>query len=359
MADCCISETGIEEYAQKLKSQAPRVPLSGTIELTHRCNNRCAHCYVGKPANDHMEIQSELDYTEICAILDNIASAGCLWLLLTGGEPLLREDFEDIYLYAKKKGFLITLFTNGTLVTPSLADLLVNFPPRFIEISVYGASKPVYEAMTRSPGSFEKCLKGIHLLLDRNLPLKLKTIITTINHHEFMDIKELVENLGLDFRFDALINARVDGKEPVTELRVSPKRVVELDLTEPKRREGFLAHYEKVAQRQIDFNSVYRCGAGINSFHIDPHGRLAMCSMSRVPYYDLRSGTFQEGWNDLFPQIRAKQSRRNTRCSSCRLISICEQCAGWSQLEHGDPEIPVDFLCEVTRMRAEAYGIPS
>ena len=106
---------------------------------------------------------------------------GCRWLLLTGGEPFLRPDFLDIYTNANKKGLLLTLFTNGTLLTPRSADLLAERRPFAIEITLYGATQQTYERITGIPGSYARCRRGIDLLLERNLPLKLKTMVMTLN----------------------------------------------------------------------------------------------------------------------------------------------------------------------------------
>ncbi len=93
------------------KTVSERIPIGGGLEPTLRCNLKCVHCYA---AYDHKK--KEMTYKEICYILDEITEAGCLWLLITGGEPLLRDDFLNIYSYVKKKGLLITLFTNGNLI---------------------------------------------------------------------------------------------------------------------------------------------------------------------------------------------------------------------------------------------------
>jgi len=92
-----------------------RVPLSCSIEVTRRCLLRCVHCYNNLPLGDQQALVNELTYEEHCRLLDEIAGAGCLWLLYTGGEIFARPDFLDIYTYAKQKGLLITLFTNGAL----------------------------------------------------------------------------------------------------------------------------------------------------------------------------------------------------------------------------------------------------
>ena len=359
MGNSCIPEIDIASYSQRLikNEGAKRIPLLGTLELTFRCNNRCVHCYVNKSIDAPKEKEKELSYTDLCRILDDLAEEGCLWLLLTGGEPLVREDFLDIYLYAKKKGFLITLFTNGTLITPSVADFLKEFPPRSIEISLYGITERTYERVTRSPGSYKRCRNGIDLLLERNLPLKLKTVILTVNRHEFLGIKEFVEGLGLAFRFDALINGRVNGRRNVAKLRIPPHEVIELDMTDQRRGPEFVRLYERTCGIEQDPDLVFGCGAGVNSFQIDPYGRLMLCILARNPSYDLRRESFRKGWHDFLSRIREQKFEKRNKCVDCDLRFICDQCPGWAQLEYGDQEMPLDYLCQVAHLRAEAYGI--
>src|SRR5216683_186702 len=161
-----------------------QLPLNGTIEVTRRCPLECVHCYNNLSMDDVGARSQELTYAEHCRILDELADAGCLWLLYTGGEILARRDFLDIYTYAKKKGFIITLFTNGTLVTERIADHLVAWRPFAIEITLYGLTKDTYEHLTGISGSFDKCMRGIRILLDRRLPLALKTVAVSTNRHE-------------------------------------------------------------------------------------------------------------------------------------------------------------------------------
>jgi len=355
----CVAEVSIQDYARRLVERplAKRIPLSGTLELTFRCNNRCLHCYVNQPAHHEKAREKELAYTEIRRLLDHMAQEGTLWLLLTGGEPLLRADFRDVYLYAKKKGFLITLFTNGTLITPSLADFLQEFPPRFVEVTLYGITERTYEMVTQLPGSYQRCRRGIDLLLEREIPLKLKMVIMRQNRHEFIATKRFVEGLGLEFRFDALLNGSLDGSKELRRLRISPQQVVELDLEDPQRYQEFRRLYERSKGEEPDREHLFRCGAGLRSFHIDPYGQLTLCNMARTPSYDLRHGTFAEGWHEFFPRVRKKKPVRDNLCMECRLIHICDQCPGWSQLERSDPGMPVDYLCQITHLRAKAFGM--
>src|SRR4051812_31117124 len=99
------------------RSIAERIPILGGLELTFRCNLACIHCYVNLPPADRAEARRERTTDEWFAIIDQVAEAGCLWLTLTGGEPLLRPDFCDIYRHAHKRGLLLSVYTNATLIT--------------------------------------------------------------------------------------------------------------------------------------------------------------------------------------------------------------------------------------------------
>ncbi|MEA3432199.1 MAG: radical SAM protein [candidate division WOR-3 bacterium] len=333
------------------KAVSERIPLAGSIEPTLRCNLKCAHCYV---AYDHTK--KEMTYEEVCHILDEITEAGCLWLLITGGEPFVREDFLDIYTYAKKKGLIITLFTNGTLITPEIADYLKEWPPFSIEITLYGITKETYERVTGVSGSLQRCLRGINLLLERKIPLTLKTMVMTLNKDELWEIKKYVEDLGLEFTFDPILNPRLDGSKEPCHLRITPEEVVKLDLADKKR----VKAYKELCENfwgPPGTNKLYACGGGLISFHIDSYANLSLCILSRSPNYNLRKGSFQKGWYDFIPKVRAQKLKGEYKCDKCELYSLCGQCPGWAQLENGDPEMPVEYLCQIAHLRAEAFEI--
>ena len=125
-----------------------RSPVEVSIEVTRRCPLECQHCYNNLPMADAAAKRDELSLDEYKRLLDEMVEAGCLWLLFTGGEIFARADFLDIYAYAKTKGFLVTLFTNGTMITPRIADFLAEWRPFAIEITLYGATRETYEALT-------------------------------------------------------------------------------------------------------------------------------------------------------------------------------------------------------------------
>jgi radical SAM protein with 4Fe4S-binding SPASM domain len=347
-----IPEITYARFSEQLHNKiiAERIPIDGSFELTFRCNLKCAHCYAVYDPK-----KKDMTYKEICHILDEITDAGCLWLLITGGEPFVRNDFLDIYTYAKKKGLIITLFTNGTLVTSEIADYLKEWPPFVVEISLYGISEETYERVTGVPGSFERCIKGISLLLEKKIPLKLKTMVMTLNQNEVWDIKKYAEDLGVEFRFDPILNPRLDGSKEPCKLRISPEEVVKFDLADAKRLKELREFCEKF-WGSAKSDKLYVCGAGLNSFHINPYGELSICIMSRVPGYNLRQGTFQEGYYNFFPKILSQKRKGQNRCYQCEMISLCGQCPGWANLENGDPEAPVEYLCQIAHLRAQAFG---
>ncbi len=338
-----------------------RVPLNGTIEVTRRCPLSCAHCYNNLPMADREARRGELSFEEHCRLLDEIADAGCLWLLYTGGEIFARKDFLEIYGYAKQQGLLVTLFTNGTLITPRVADHLAEWRPFSIEITLYGRTKETYERLTEIPGSYEQCMRGIRLLTERGLPLKLKTVAVTINRHEVWDMKKFAEEeLGLEFKFDAMMNPRIDCSQSPLSVRLKPEEVVELDLQDPNR----VAEWQKFARRfngavhtPGESHQIYHCGGGVNSFAIDPYGKMSICVLSHFDTYDWRRGSFREGWDNFLAKVRRKKISRLTKCCECQIKAMCGMCPANGELEHGDPESPVDFLCHVAHLRSHAMEI--
>lgn len=356
-----IPEVPLSAFVERLVARATRVPLEGIIETTFRCNLSCAHCYVNQPAGSAEERAREVPLPRLLALVDEIADAGGLSLLLTGGEVLCREDFPRLYLHARARGLLVTVFTNGTLVTERLADLLAEHPPYRIEVSVYGATRETYERVTGVPGSFDRCLAGIRRLHARGLPLQLKTMVLTLNRHELPAMRRLAEDLGVPFRYDTLLNARVDcGVKPLDALQLSPAEALSADREDPRRWQGLslqargLESSWAAGEAPAPGPSVYGCGAGRLGYNVDPYGRLQLCQLSRRGGYDLRGGTFAEGWGDALPRLRERPWQGNSVCRGCDLREACGTCAGAAELETGDPEGLVAQFCAITHARLHA-----
>jgi radical SAM protein with 4Fe4S-binding SPASM domain len=355
-----IPEITLGDLMAEMDAERRRIPLQGTIEPTFRCNLACVHCYVNEPAGAADVRAREMSTERAKALIDEIAEAGCLSLLLTGGEVLLRPDFGEIYRHGIASGLRVTVFTNGTMVTEEIADLFDRHRPLAIEITLYGMTAETYDRVTRVPGSFARCLEGIDRLLARGLRLKLKTMALTWNVHEIPAMREFARQKGCDFQHDGILNPRVDcGASRTGELRLTPAQVVALDLDDPEQArilkeacdEALAADHSGPGDDQ-----VYSCGAGRNTFTVDPYGSLQLCQLSRRNGYDVKAGTFEEGWNHHLPALRARTWQSNDVCRRCSLISLCASCAGASELEHGDPETIVAHFCEVTHLRTFALS---
>lgn len=335
-----------------------RIPLTGSLELTWRCNLRCAHCYV-TASSSYASLgggRPELSTAEFCRVVDEVAAEGCLSLLLTGGEPLLRSDFLDIYRHAKRRGMLLILFTNGTLLNREIVEELREWPPRRVEITVYGHSQETYERVTGIPGSHARCMAGIELLLKHEVPVQLKTMVMTLNRHELGAMQAFAAGLGLKFRYDALLNACLDGSDAPLHYRLSPEEVVALDVADEDRLSQWCAFFDRYSRVKRDPDALFICGAGLRSFHVDPVGRMSICMMVRKYQYDLRAGSFRDGWRGHAREVRFRTVTADNGCNHCRLANVCTQCPGWSQLESGEDLAPIDYLCQVTRLRAEAVA---
>jgi radical SAM protein with 4Fe4S-binding SPASM domain len=319
-----------------------------------RCNLRCQHCYI--PGERRLSrTEQELSLGEIQRIMDEITDAGCLWLLLTGGEPLLRRDFLDIYIYAKRKGLLLTLFTNGTLITTRIADYLAEWRPFKVEITLYGATQETYERVTGVAGSYARCRSGIDLLLERKLPLSLKTVVMTINHTELDQMKALAASLGVEFRFDPILNPALDGSARPTYLRLTPEEVVAIEKADPGRASRWPDKFRNNLIIQGSERRMYLCSAGRQGFHIDASGRLCLCLSARQPAYDLRCGSFQEGWGQFLTQFFDRLYSEGFECLGCELRRVCAQCPALAVLEFGDVEKRVEYLCQVAKLRKEVF----
>ncbi len=324
------------------------LPLRGQIELTYKCNIHCVHCYTDCH-NNPKDIQKELPYETVVRILDEIHEAGCLWLCLTGGEIFMRRDFFEIYDYAKKKGFLITLFTNVTMITPEIADRLAKNPPFCIETSCHGGTEEVFDAVTQVPGSFKRFVEGLRLLVERELPVKVKTKAMTLNRGRLRDIQQLVESFGLEFRFSTDIYPDLNGSLEPCSYRLSPQESVDLKLTDVR----FDETDRCVEISDEPTERLYRCGCGTTSFHVSAWGDLGTCTFIGEPRVSLRDRPFKEALQEAFQKIRNLTYQTTSPCRRCTIYSLCGKMPYPSQFENGDIELPVDHFCQTAHLWAE------
>ena len=349
----CVTPLADSDWVTRFQSRttSERVPLRGMLELTSRCNLKCVHCYLGDQEQYHAKPDSELTTDEIKALIDELVAAGTLFLTITGGDPMMRKDFVDVYRYAAEQGLLVTVYCDAILVTDKVLAAFTEYPPRRVEVSVYGATADVYEAVTRVSGSFPKALKGVDRMIDAGVRVSLKTVLMTLNAHELDAMRGLAEERGLDFRFDGAIFPCLPSSgvaDPVT-LRLSAEALVQAEMSQEKSRIGWVERYRRMQQKE-ESDALYGCQAGQTSFYVDPKGVLSPCLMTVDYRYKKRGRTFQEVWDADLGRLRDRKRTRST-CMDGEMRGACNHCPAFNYLETGDEEEESQYLRDLTRLR--------
>ncbi len=338
------------------------------IELTERCDNRCIHCCINRPEHDRQARARELPTGRIIDVLDEAAELGVLAVRLTGGEILLREDLEEIYLHARRSGMRVTLMTNARKLTPEFASLLKRVPPHEpMEITAYGMCAESYAAVSRVPGAYDEFRRGLELLDAGGVPYMIKGTLlppTVPEAEEFeawaATAPAASERAGfiywLDLRLrrdDEAASRRIAG------LRLSPEEGV-AQLARDPRAEAVL-RAEALLQLGEPSDLLFTCGIGGRPC-LNAYGFLQPCLSLRAPQvvYDLAQGSLRQAVTEFFPGLRglrAEDPEYLRRCARCFLAGICDQCPSKSWAEHGTLDTPVDYFCEVTQARARLIGL--
>lgn len=290
-----------------------RHPYKCQWEITCRCNLKCVMCYTDC-FNTPEHIAQELSREEILRIMDEMKAAGVVELVLTGGEPMSRPDFKEIYIHAVRSGFLTTIYTNGTFISQEWAEIFKEFPPTMIEISYHGKTPAVFDAVTAMPGSFLKVETAIHLLFENAIPLRLKTTALDLNYEEILSIKDKVQSMnGPLFRLGRDLRPFANGDRSVLQMQVSNERLYALSL----RDEDLMKEDDRLEMEQQTRKPG--CHEGLVQFHIDAYGQLQLCSANRRKSYDLRGGNFREGFYEQLPSFPCpyKSGGAQENCGGC------------------------------------------
>lgn len=339
------------------RALAGRIPFSGGMDLTHRCNLRCVHCYLNcgrEPGRDAGA--GDLPTATVKRILSEVADAGCLVFLFTGGEPLVRADFPELYLHAKRLGLLVTLFTNGTLIDDSMAGLLADWPPQQVEITLYGVTAATHDAITGVAGSFLRVRQGIECLRRAGVPLGLKTMLMRANLDEFEGMRDHAGSIGAPFRMDPSLFPRLNGDRSPVGQRVPAEVAVEKELSISGRREAW-RKYLAGLRPAVGPAELYDCAAGLSYFHITAAGRLQPCLMTTDVGYDLVSGRFAEGWAALSPDRWCEGlDGGSLACRTCADRGLCDSCPSFFYMENGSKLRYSEYQCEIARARKRILG---
>ena len=311
-------------YVVKLKPHQAKTiaPFQGQldIELTERCNNVCIHCLINQPKNDENVRAREMDTAFIKEILRQAADLNYLTVRFTGGEPLLRDDFTELYSFTRRLGMYVILFTNARLVTPKIAQLFARIPPgRAVEVTVYGMSAQSYDTVAATRGAFSEFWRGVELLKQHNIPFIVKQSILPPNRSEIAEFEAFAATLPLMDRKPAYtmnfeLRARRDNPAKnrlINSFRLSPEETVEILARNSNYRKSMREFARKFMRPPGD--KLFNCGAGLSTC-VDAYGKAQMCLGLRHPdmVYDLHcygevtnSGSqLRHVLTEIFPHLR-------------------------------------------------------
>ena len=315
-----------------------KIPLTVHWELTNKCNLRCVHCYiVPEPGN------KELGLEDTKSILGQLSRQGCLYLVFSGGEIFTRQDFFEIAGYARKKGFALRLLTNGTLINAKVADQIKEISPLSVEMSLYGASAGIHEAITQTKGSFAQTMQAFKLLRKRGIKTVVKSSLMRKNLGEFEGLQKLAKKLGANFVYDPTIVARNDRSKELFKYKLKDD-----DL------KGFFSSKVQLIKREpVEIpDNAWMCNAGLNTLSISAHGQVYPCVAIRKKCGDLKKEDFAEVWSSaVLSRIRAIRLADLWKCKSCSLLSYCDRCPGLADLEDNDILGPSTAACQLARVR--------
>lgn len=364
-----VSQSFLPDNSLFQKARNENRILVLTLEMTVRCNNNCSHCYINAQACDTSARQKELTLEQIKAIIDESVKLGVVWLTLTGGEPMLREDFFDIYAYARRSGLLVSVFTNATMITSQHVKLFKQYPPRDLEITVYGVTQETYERVTRAPGSYKAFMRGLNLLLDNGVGIRLKATVLHSNIHEMREISEFCRSKTKDyFRFDPFLFLRQDSNSEknleIKSQRLLPDEIAELEKRDQKR----LIALQKICSEAVKSDNehmqkerFFRCTIGNGRLYVGHDGTIKLCLLLSHPLCarNIKNNTLENAWKELLSivrNMRPDKGNGSAKCWECPLLKLCPWCPAIAYFETGALDQPIEYFCKVAHARAEALS---
>ena len=320
------------------------------FEITPRCNFNCVHCYL----HDH-HCSEELPLHEVLRIIDILYEKEVLFLTLTGGDIFTRKDFADIYLYAKKKGFIIELYTNGALIDEKYVQMFKEYPPLLVDISLYGSCEETYKKVTGVSGAFNRIMKNIRALLDAGIRVSVKAPILNIYYNELPKLKDIAESFGIPFRTGFEIFPSVDNDSSVQQYAVSTADALRYEFGEfDKRPRTFGEEEDAEYVDLLKERPLFRCKLGRASCAIDYEGNLCACMSFRHAGKPITMETFDEIWKSFgeYPKMKADISYR---CLQCEAYDLCDICPAMMEFVHGNLEYVDEHFCKTAKARYLHY----
>lgn len=334
------------------------LPISGNFELTSRCNFRCPMCYVHSDANDCSVKQQELTAEQWIEIAKQAKEQGMVFALLTGGEPFLRKDFFEIYHEMQRMGIMVSINTNGSLISGKIREQLLENPPARINISLYGGCVETYRNMCGND-AFEQVVENMRVLKEHGIAVCMNVSVTPYNYQDMEKIFEIANQLEIPARESAYMypSIRVNGEQYGCGNRLLPKQAAACQVKWDKLRftkEEFemraknMKNFTAVEEREcpVEAEAGVSCRAGSSSFWVTWDGKMLPCGMMPYPKRDILQSGFNQAWEDIKEEtLKIKLSEK---CVKCPKKDICGTCAAVRITETGSYEKVPAYMCEYT-----------
>ena len=355
LTDKTIPTIQYGDFSQRVheRAAAQQRVIKAQLELTYRCNLHCRHCYTD-PYNSKEFLPRELTLDEIHRLLDDMQQIGIVWFNLTGGDIFMHPEFFEIYEAAYRKGFLLQLYTNGTLFTKAAIERLQQMPPFTIDISCHSVREESFDWFTQVPGSFRAFVRGLGLLRDGGLPFTLKTKAMNWNRDEMPAIRQFVESFGQEFGVTTSLSPRLNGDLSSLSYRIAPDEAVALhgdqwDMDRDEKRCGPPAGLPIPTTDRL-----YRCGCGTNTIHINAWGELGSCTLQYERRVSLRIHPLADAIKMLFGEIQGLRYQGESPCRTCEVHTFCDKKPSDARWECGSAEAPIPYNCDVAVARAQS-----
>jgi len=326
------------------------VPLTTHIDLTYRCNERCEHCYL-----EHDD-KGEMSYGEISSLLEQLAEAGVFFLILSGGEPMIRRDFWEIVARARELQFNVKIKTNAVLIRDEEARRLRAMGVEQMQVSVYSHRPEVHDAVTKLPGSLERTLRGIRALRAAGLKVAMSNVMMRSNLGDRHGVAELARETGATYSADPTVTGMMNGDRGVLDLRIDGSDLVELfhDKELVGDPESFCAPPPAAGDEE---RNALPCSAGHSACYVSPYGDVYPCVQFPLPSGNVRRQKFMDIWRNSpeLAEVRSIRMRDLPVCSTCSHLGSCTRCPGLAWRE-GNMRGPSSADCEKSFYRT---GIPS
>ena len=338
-------------------------PISGSMELLPLCNMDCDMCYV-RLGRAEVEAQGGIHTADEWIRLGReMAEAGVLFLLLTGGEPLLFPGFQELYLELKQLGMLLTVNTNGTLISEEWADFFGKHKPRRVNITLYGTDENAYRDLCHYPGGFGKAVRGIRLLKERGVDIKINGSMTKANYRDMKKIYATGRQMGVPVHIDTyMYPGRHDRGKPFSEQpRLLPEDAAAAGIEGIREEDGAEALQEYARQcislaamEHPVYPSGNTCLAGRCSFTVDWKGNTRPCVMLSSPSVNAFAHGFREAWDRVSESMKCLCL--NEKCTGCRFRPLCKVCPAAAYLETGSHDGVPEYLCRYTEEQMRLFG---